>query len=87
MVPQDDVLLSTSTVEEAVLFSAAMRLPAHYSLQVLNYFFLSFFSFSSFFSGSNASARALRAPGTQFACFTRITQQILTQKLVQKYKY
>jgi hypothetical protein len=79
MVPQDDVLLSTSTVEEAVLFSAAMRLPAHYSLQALNFIF--------YFFLSNASARALLAPGTQFTCFTRTKEQILTQKLVQMYEY
>ena len=27
------------------------------------------------------------APGTQFTCFTSAKEQILTQKLVQKYKY
>ena len=27
------------------------------------------------------------SPGTQFTCFTRTKLQILTQKLVQEYKY
>ena len=33
MVPQDDVLLATSSVEEAVQFSAAMRLPREYTVE------------------------------------------------------
>ena len=32
MVPQDDVLLPTSSVEEAIAFSAAIRLPPHYTV-------------------------------------------------------